>query len=276
MADAIDRKFFESAAGALSTGQRTRVAHDCGDGETILVTKQAKGTSAYCFRCAGKGWLSSELSLADRMAALRAGGHDDEAQHYAAPPTPAEYDPQKWPAHARVWLYKAGFSNDDIEAFGWYWNPRMCRVILPVGENFWQGRGFDVNRAKYLNPHVDRSRVVAKFGSPGPVLVLTEDILSAAKVAKAGIWSWSCMGTVLPLAIAMEIVALGVPVIVGLDPDRAGFVGASRIARELTLFGARAAPAFMKKDPKFHSIKEIQEWVTTSLSSVAALAAPSS
>ena len=61
---------FKKAGEALDPGRRTRIEHSCGDGRTLIVSRDQKGISAYCFRCHAKGWIPTERSLAERIAAL--------------------------------------------------------------------------------------------------------------------------------------------------------------------------------------------------------------
>ena len=61
---------FKKAGEALDPGRRTRIEHSCGDGRTLIVSRDHKGISAYCFRCHKKGYIPTERSLAERIAAL--------------------------------------------------------------------------------------------------------------------------------------------------------------------------------------------------------------
>ena len=120
-------------ADQLKLGQKRRMEHDCGEGKTMVVSRTERGTSYWCHRCHDKGWIPAERSLAARIAALNeATEWDGTAQQSLELPGPGKMNPQDWPDEPRLWLYKAGFSNDEIRRHGWYWNPRMERVILPV------------------------------------------------------------------------------------------------------------------------------------------------
>ena len=61
---------FKKAGEALDPGRRARIEHSCGDGRTLIVSRDHKGISAYCFRCHKKGYIHTERSLAERIAAL--------------------------------------------------------------------------------------------------------------------------------------------------------------------------------------------------------------
>jgi hypothetical protein len=244
---------FKKAGEALDPGRRTRIEHSCGDGRTLIVSRDQKGISAYCFRCHKKGYIPTERSLAERIAALsEANEWDGAAQESLELPGPGKMNPQDWPDAPRLWLYKAGFSNDEILRHGWYWNPRMERVILPVKVDgktiYWQGRGFDPARPKALNPTVNREGLVAKYGQ-GEWLALTEDILSAAKVGSVS-ETWALLGTVLSYSTALALSEAGRPVLLMLDDDPAGRRGAAEAAKTLNLLGVRSHQVYFGKDPK--------------------------
>lgn len=240
-------------ADQLKLGQKRRVEHDCGEGKTMVVSRTERGTSYWCHRCHDKGWIPAERSLADRIAALNeATEWDGTAQQSLELPGPGKMNPQDWPDAPRLWLYKTGFSNDEILRHGWYWNPRMERVILPVKVDgktiYWQGRGFDPSRPKALNPTVNREGLVAKYGQ-GEWLALTEDILSAAKVGSVS-ETWALLGTVLSYSTALALSEAGRPVLLMLDDDPAGRRGAAEAAKTLNLLGVRNHQVYFGKDPK--------------------------
>ena len=240
-------------ADQLKLGQKRRVEHDCGEGKTLVVSRTERGTSYWCHRCHDKGWIPAERSLADRIAALNeATEWDGTAQQSLELPGPGKMNPQDWPDAPRLWLYKAGFSNDEIRRHGWYWNPKMERVILPVKVDgktiYWQGRGFDTARPKALNPTVNREGLVAKYGR-GDWIALTEDILSAAKVGGVG-EAWALLGTVLSYSTALALSDDRRPVLLMLDDDPAGRRGAAEAAKTLNLLGVRNHQVYFGKDPK--------------------------
>lgn len=252
---------FREVGERLSIGKSVRVPHWCGEGRVMIVSRKDEGISAHCFRCNDNGWISSRLSLAERIERL---DRLREEEGHVSPelPRPIERDVREWPRKARVWLYKAGIGNDYIRRLGIYWCPRLERVVLPMHESgeivYWQARNpFDDGRAKYINPKVPRP--TPKFGQ-GPVLVLTEDYLSAAKVGLVT-EAWSLLGTSIDESQALDVLATGKPVLVGLDPDPPGRRGAAKVTQMLRLFGVQAAARFMDRDPKLHSRREIQKWL---------------
>ena len=253
----IPAREFKNIGESLSVGQRTRREHSCGDGRTLIVSRDGKGISAYCFRCHEKGWIPDERSLAERIQALsQAREQDQVAADSIELPGPGKMDTQDWPDEPLLWLFKAGFSRDEIKALGWYWNPRMQRVILPVRDSsskvlYWQGRGFDSSRPKAINPTVNREGLVAQYGTGTAWVALTEDILSAAKVGGVeGATAWALLGTGLSYSTALSLAELGRPVLLMLDDDPAGRRGAAAAAKTLNLLGVRNHQVYFGKDPK--------------------------
>ena len=266
----LDRRSFEKHLANLKPGGRLRVPHDCGPGRTLLISHVDDGVMAHCFRCSDSAFIKDERSLAERIAALAKARAADVEVIRPELPEPRERDVQQWPKAARVWLYKAGLSNDAIERLGFYWHPVTQRVVMPVFEEgelvYWQARSLNPNVPKYINPTVERGTVAPRFGRGGACIVLTEDILSAIKVGMVN-EAWSIMGTSLPDKIAVRLVNAARPVIVMLDPDDAGRKGTAKIITQLRLLGLTAGSYFGRADPKLLSLKEIECALTsTSLS----------
>lgn len=261
MTDRLDPSTWLDAAKALPVGGRVRIAHDCGDGTTLIVDHKDNGWGAWCYRCNKDGWVPHPPeSLGEKIARLKFSSVVDKALRadVKRPPLPKVVDPKDWPLIARSWLYRAGMSNEDIKEQGIYYHERSQRVVLPVlmaGRLvYWQARGFDPDRPKYLNPQTDKTSLVASFsGEKGTrTLALTEDILSAWKVAhRGGCDAWCLLGTNLTDATFARILDAGYDrVLVWLDPDPAGVRGTDKAIRKLRGYGVDARRINSDKDPK--------------------------
>lgn len=161
-----------------------------------------------------------------------------------------------------MWLYKAALDRTDIAKLGVYLHEPSRRVVVPVFDQgslvYWQARSVDGRQPKYINPQVNRQRLVAKFGRGDP-LVLTEDVLSAYRVG----WhteAWSLMGTKLTDYIATAILKRGGRVLVWLDPDwqypagkRPGVIAAKKITNQLRSMGVQVERIVSRADPKLLS-----------------------
>ncbi len=265
----LDRRSWENFTNDLPAGRSVRVEHDCGEGRVLKVSHNDQGYSAWCFRCGDSGFIPHpQPSLSERLARLRAVRSVElEVTQTVSLPLPAVPNPQEWPVAARLWLYKAGFSNDDIERLGFYWCPRIERVVLPVHDGgvlrYWQARSIDPNRQpKYINPLVDKSNLAAKYGE-GPCIVLTEDMLSASRVARVT-EAWSLLGTALPDGVASQLAERRAPVVIMLDPDAGGFKATPKIFKRLQAVGLPVSVAVPSRDPKYLTPQEIASCIANS------------
>lgn len=275
----LDKRGWLDKAQVLSLGRKARVEHDCGPGTVLIVEHKLEGWSAYCHRCADKGWHSKPLpTLAERNAAKQAQAAQEQAiRRDSRPPMPANFDVATWPLEARVWLFKAGLFVEDIADLGAYYHERTKRVVLPVVLDgklcYWQARNVGLcqgNAPKYINPEVDRSQLLACYGD-GDVIVLTEDILSAYRVGQVS-RGWSLLGTKLPTPALARLIKEGKPVCVWMDndqdrPNNPGQHAAGMIMRSLANVGLRCINIVTEKDAKALSRAQVKEVIHDSLRS---------
>lgn len=262
-----DSKDWVAHAERLPEGYTRKFPHNCGEGAALQVNHKEDRYTAYCHRCGFKDWQEkAPENLAEKLARIdRRRAAERVAQVSPALPMPAVYEPQQWPLAARVWLYRAGVSNADIEALGIYWNPDMERVVLPVRNEagqvvYWQARTLlpPTLATKYKNPHVDKSNLIAKYGD-GDSIVLTEDLLSAWKVSRVGVAGWCLLGTKINDYTASEIIKAGKPVYTWLDPDSAGQTAARQIVKRLRAYGVTTCSVLSERDPKLLNREQIRE-----------------
>lgn len=260
----LDQESWLAQAQALAVGESQRVPHDCGTGSCMIVEHQHDHYRAHCFRCNESGYLAIQASLSEMLAARKAVQHADE-QVGVAPPMPVVTDLSEWTPQARVWLYRAGFSDRDIRDLHFYFHPTTQRVVLPVVQDnevvYWTARAVNKGQVpKYLNPRVSAD-VIPKYGS-GDVIVLTEDILSAAKVGKVA-EGWSMLGTKCKPCIVAAVIETGKPCIVWLDPDEAGIRGSLKTLHTLRAAGVPVVRMTSDRDPKLYSSGEIRSMLAT-------------
>lgn len=260
----LDPSEWLKQAKALPEGRSARVAHLCGDGTPMIVAHEVGRYRAWCHRCHEVGAVDKPAeSLAEKLERRRKeAAVAAQLQWSVRLPQPMNFDAPTWPLAARVWLYKAALSNHHINQLGAYWHEPSGRVVLPIfdGEDvvYWQARdplwkrGSD--RPKYLNPKVDKSHLIAKYGK-GDTLVLTEDVLSAFRVGQVT-EAWSLLGTQLTTQVAAQIGA-GRDVAIWLDPDAPGRAAAREVRRVLTRMGIRNRIIRSEVDPKLLSKEDI-------------------
>ena len=262
-------------AEGLDIGRKRRHDHDCGPGKTLIVSRDDRGYSAYCWRCSDHGWAPGpQESLADklaRLARLRAG--DEACTAIRGKPEPAVYDVDSWPASAALWFYKAGLSRGDIGKLGAYFHVQSGRVVLPVtGEDadvclplreqepaYWQARALDGRFPKYIGASFRPPSLIARWGS-APSPTLSEDILSAYKVGLVG-EGWAVMGTTIPPAYIAELLRRDCVVNLWLDPDAAGQRAAAKYRKQLQAYNLRVRNIVSTLDPKRHTLAEIKEYL---------------
>lgn len=254
----------------LERGQTTYVEHDCGSGRKLLVSHDDRGYNAWCFRCSDGGYEPlPRPSLGELLERVRSRNASDRVySNDTRLPLPKVPNPDDWPLEASAWLYVAGIHKDTIRDIGIYYHPPTERVVIPVfgaGEEpiFWQARGFSDCGPKYLSPSVDKSKVIATFGSdPQYGIVIVEDLLSAIRIGEVG-KSLCLLGTHLSDSTASYLSRLHLPVRLWLDPDGPGQKAAHKIMKTLSLFSLRVDNIVSTKDPKLYTCKEIRQFLST-------------
>lgn len=270
----LDPKTWLALAQALPLDGQRRVKHDCGAGTPLVVYHKDDGWSAYCHRCGEPGFVPRPAeSLSERLARIAARQQvEANASRSVVPPQPMVNDVTLWPAPARVWLYKAGLSNDDIYNLGIYYHEETDRVVVPVIDDgvlvYWQARAYDwtpaSSRPKYLNPVGASNSGVLFLVPESSVLVLVEDYLSAYRVSRSGYSCMCLLGTKLSDKLLSRVLGTGLPVRVWLDNDlgrrngsNPGQEAALKIVSTLGACGVDVVNVVSTKDPKLNSRKEI-------------------
>lgn len=265
----LDPSEWLPTAQALPVGGRARVAHQCGEGNSLLITREQDKCTAYCFRCGGTGFHREHESLADKIdRTKREAQADAVAQASAELPEPRVYDTKAWPLADKVWFFKMGLSLAMIAELGLYWCPDLGRVVLPImrGDQlvFWQARS-QTRAPKWMAPLIPKQGLTARFGvGKGDRIVLTEDALSAYKVGLVT-ESWSLLGTKLHPQVLDELIRTGKHVSTWLDNDTGrrngrnpGQEAAAQIGARLRAFGVDYSNVVSDHDPKKYNADDIR------------------
>lgn len=252
----------------LSTGQRVRVPHDCGEGDCMVVSKDGNEARAYCHRCGGVGFYREQESLAEQLArSQREASADNTARATLELPQPME-PLSNAPKELAVWFYKMGLSPSRVQELGLYWCPSIGRVVLPIRQDdhvvFWLARSHK-RTPKWLGPDVPKTGLTFKYGvGKGDTIVLTEDALSAWKVGQVT-EAWSLLGTKAHARVVHELMQQGKRLAVWLDDDRGrkngsnpGQEAARKIAKTLRELGEDVRNITSDRDPKFHDLDYIR------------------
>lgn len=243
----------------LAVGQRRRVRH-CGEDRAALESRGHNGVRLYCFRCGHSGFtpLAPELRRPLPPPTPKLARYPEDA----GVPLPVKY---------RAWLAGMGFGewerNNLLRVF---WSEELQRAVFPASGQFWLARSLS-DQPKWLTAPYGRDKCVQVFGPAQPVLspgvvVLTEDLLSAAKIGNAlrcggvaGTLAVPCFGTS-PSPAVLAYAASAGSVVVWLDPDDAGQRAGLRVALRLRAIGRAATVMPTRpgdKDPKLLANEEI-------------------
>ncbi len=236
----------------------------CHGNNTLGYTNHGDHFTYNCFRCKETGGSAAPAMTPQERRALEL-----QAQAFReAPPTMPDDFTTDIPPRGVLWLAKGGLNHSDIKKYGFGYSPRMQRVIMPVYENkelvAVQARAINKgHEPKYLgqirrNP---RPAFHALHSEPTDTLVLTEDMLSACRVAKV-CDAWSLLGTnLLPSVLAAvaetqhEIIALW------MDEDDAGINARRKMRNQLQITGKVIQLIRSDRDPKKHSLDEMRRLI---------------
>ena len=248
----------------MQPGERRTFKHDCGGGRKLLISRDARGWAAWCFRCADSGWAPAP-GLSVRESRQRQARLTADVAAVAAHPQPLVADVSAWPERVAVWFYQMGLSRFDLGRLGVGYHPPTERAVVPVLDPFlgtpvwWTARAFDGRQPKWLSA-AGRCPILPEFGplAGGGPITLVEDLLSAYKVGLVG-RSLCLLGTHMHDKVLARLLEHGAPVNLWLDPDSAGQLGARRISKRLNALGLSTRVIHSLDDPKMTDIATIKE-----------------
>lgn len=266
------------AARALPFGRKAKfTCTECHTQKTLMVSHDARGFSAYCFRasCGHKEFHPhGMLSLAQ----LRQRQLDTQSLLEEKSVSIPKDALTELPPAARLWTLRSGVNSAMTESYGILYSVRYGRVILPVYAKDCSldgliTRSLDGSKPKYISKFKDYSNA-AFFSKPELMLrervqdidlVLTEDILSAIRVGRLAN-ACAILGTSFGPGLVnrvMDYTGKTRPRIgIWTDPDKAGRHSCSRIRRALQLQGADVFSVMSEKDPKYYSNREIRTYLS--------------
>lgn len=262
-----------STAKALPAGRSTKI-ECCAADKSLMVSNEARGYRAYCFRCGPAGFVAHGDFSIDALKRRR--------EELAWSSTKQVFLPKDFttdiPPSEAVWLYKAGVGSTVSKHYGFGYSPSLRRVILPIyKDGVLQGytaRSTINERPKYIEKVVEPSATVfvsdpsialpwTDDGLLGtvPDVLLCEDILSAVRVGRHVRTCIALLGTAAnPGQLPHTILGT---VGIWLDPDKAGTKGAKAIQRSLHLQGYETKLIRSAKDPKYYSNREIRRLLSS-------------
>lgn len=251
------------AAKALAVGQSARF-RCCGRTPAGVIYNKPDSWQLYCFRC--------HTSLTER-------------KQYVSLVQP-EVLPRVLPAPAQLIQIHQTSAELQAQLYGFlvskgiwpemagavYYSEQLKRLVWDLQNGTYLARALH----SYQQPKWVQLGASAQYAAAGasdilkcskpPAIVLTEDWLSALKVAYVAekysssppITAIALLGTRLSLPLKAKLIQLGKPVLLMLDPDEAGWAGAKMVQRTLKPF-LPVHDRVLRDDPKACNISEILE-----------------
>jgi DNA primase len=264
-----------STAKTLAAGRRIRI-ECCAQDKSLLVSNEERGYRAYCFRCGPRGFVAHGDFSIDQLRRRR---EELALLQEAKVRLPHDFTTEIPPNEA-VWLYRAGISTAIARHYGFGFSQYLRRVVLPV---YADGAlvGFTARSTVGAKPkYIERMRTGnAVFSADpatalpvtedwpegsGPDLVVTEDILSAARVGRIAKRCVALLGTSANAEQLAEVLpGTNASIAIWLDPDRAGRVAAFKLERTLSLRGYKTKRIRTEQDPKRYSNREIRRLLSS-------------
>jgi len=246
-----------------SVGETKHFFH-CKEGRNnnrFYITQVEEGVYlGYCHHCGGKS--SYREKFAKVRNKLSGGGKKRIHRNYKLPPT-ITTDMNEWSPRAKVWLWKAGLTDDEIRDRGFCFDTTTKRVLLPIyfdGEyqGYLSRRVEDNDEQKYLAMSKDREKFVLYSNQGTADLTVVEDALSFIRVSR--LTSCVCLfGTSISDGVLNMVRDNHTKFNVWLDNDnRQVKLKQVSLKNKLELFGS-VRLIKTDKDPKLHSDDELKE-----------------
>lgn len=239
--------------------------HHCKDGhnnDRLYVTNKGEATLFYCHHCSKRGSLRNNRATYKRH--VRSSGTSKYYHQSVHMPSDINTSPRTWPVEALKWPLTARLSFTDMETLGLAYSPRINRVCVPVtfaGEY----RGFIARRIegdgpKYLARYRQDDKdnfIYARCPYDKQTVVIVEDVLSAAKLEKAGYNAVALLGTHISDSL-ISFLSNYSSYVVWLDDDNPDVkLKQVKLKDKLALFG-NVRLIKTDNDPKTYSLEDIK------------------
>jgi len=238
---------WQTLAKSLPIGQKRKI-QCCGKDATAYVSQNKYGIRmGPCFRCGREEFIPhGPRSVKEILAARKA--LEDTVQLRSIPKRAKLLSDTETPPEAIIWVLKAGLSPELAEGvYGMRYDPVTRRVCIPIEGGF-LARAIFNERPKYVKAGATKTETYSLIEGDGPV-VMTEDILSAIAVNRAGYSSISVLGTAITPTIAAELGKHRV-VIGWTDGDPAGDKAWVKLRKRMGLYPTELKRIRTDKDPK--------------------------
>lgn len=256
-----------------------RVNHnssDCSGGrDSMTITRyEDGGLFAYCFRCGGRGYHNPTRHFKSATT-LASGGSSSSAipsGKRSSPPGDSTGEWGRFPRVAREWLMAGGVSAVISDAQGFLWSEEKEKLWIPVRQYSkittgsklvgWIERGF--NPKSYLTRTDNKEEFYGYYLTDNVInngkIVIVEDVISALKCSQV-VDSIAITGVHPKESVIAAILKNGYKqAYIFLDADNPTVrMKAREIPKRLPFVASRVIET--GRDPKHHSIQEIEELI---------------
>lgn len=152
-----------------------------------------------------------------------------------------------------VWLQQYGITTTEIICNRIMWSEERKLLCFPLLVNnevvAWQARNFNPEKKyKYLTKGNVQDNYFL-FGN-GNTIVLVEDVVSAIKVSRHGVYGYSVLGSVISPKTIQRLTHISDNFLLWLDPDKQK--EAIKYSSQLRQMGYNCSTILSDKDPKEH------------------------
>lgn len=199
--------------------------------------KRVDGAYLYhCFNCGESGYWRPRETLSRILSSTKVDTGTDSKHKCGVDYFNSETNYDKFDIRGQLWLGQYGFNKYLCTEYGI--RESHEGVILPVHTPEGFGKDYQVRRytklPKYVTHRVLKNAQVLHKSTSKPV-VIVEDLLSSYKLHAAGFTTVCLMGTSLNKTTLTETgLDRTKRVVIWLDDDEAGHVGAAKLFRELS------------------------------------------
>lgn len=245
---------WEKQALALPTGQKTKI-QCCGNSPSAMISNNRWGINYFCFRCeTKKSKAHGRRSIAEILEARKAVQELREMRSIPKRCIPL-YHPDV-PSEAHVWVLKSGLSPEEAtDTYGFLYDPKTRRVSLPFVGGFLSRAVFN-ERPKYVKSGADTEMYsICKLDER--LVIVTEDMMSAIKVHKAGYNVTAILGTAVTPTIASALAKFDT-VVCWTDGDEAGDAAWVKLRKRMALYPVNLVRVRTDDDPKEFTAAQIR------------------
>ena len=220
-----------------------------------MISNNRWGINYFCFRCeTKKSKPHGQRSVKQILEARKATEELRELRSIPKRCIPL-YHPDT-PPEAHVWVLRAGLSPEEAtDTYGFMYDPNTRRVSLPFVGGFLSRAVFN-ERPKYVKSGAN-TEIYSLCEHGGRLVVVTEDMLSAIKVHKAGYNAIAILGTAVTPVIASTLAKFPT-VLCWTDGDKAGDVAWVKLRKKMGLYPVELGRIRTKEDPKEFTSAQIR------------------